>query len=100
MKTKEMQKGETVRHLDYKVGKTLIHFDLVEGPDNAPKVTPLFSMPKNQKALADLLTAAPDLLESAKAMFGSIDPSSIRTDTPEGQKYAALAAAIAKAEGR
>jgi len=40
-----------------------------------------------------------ELLAAAKALFGSIDPSGIRTDTEEGLKWRALAAAIAKAEG-
>ena len=44
--------------LTYVTGKTLIHFESHDGPSEAPFVTSLFSMPKNQEPLAEFIYRA------------------------------------------
>lgn len=72
--------------LSYIVGKTLIHFELIEGPIESAKVTPLFSMPKNQEPLARLIKAAPAMLEALKEIYAmgsgpsQVWPSHFRTE--------------------
>ena len=107
--------------LDYKVAKTLIHIDLLEGPDNAPFVTPLGSVTKDRldciERLSALITAAPEtaaerdrlredkaeLLEAARGLAVSLDAMMGRA--AEGHTIhkltddlAKLRAAIAKAQ--
>lgn len=47
--------GMNTKRLEYVIGKTLIHFELHEGPSNCSMVIPLFSMPKKLIWLADMI---------------------------------------------
>ena len=89
---------------DYIVGKTLIHFDLHEGPTECPKVTPIFSIPKNMEHVARLIAAAPELLAAARAALDLIGICCSDTNNKnwhaQGCAVPMLRAAILRAEGK
>lgn len=71
-------------------GRNIVYFGRAEGSEEF----------KERDANARLIAAAPDLLEACKLALERLRPGNIRKDFSGHVAYAALGAAIHKAEGK